>query len=602
MYIKSARYSRPINKPIREKDIAAFDIETYGDKNKFLCGSIVYLDKKYNRFTQDKLTIKYFEDREEMISFFMKTPRFRHTGHWTFAHNLYFDIISMLKNTKHIETIKPLELHGSFIKANWKINDNQTIRFYDTFSHLKGRLAKLGEILGIEKLEKPVFLGKKPKDKAEWKILKEYNIRDSVVCLRIADFLQKNYNKIGCNMKVTLPSTSMDLYKRKYQKESISQPPRWVLDKQYNAMRGGRTEVIRRGKIENCKIYDVRSMYPAQMLYKEFPHPNYCHYKKYSKTNWRMYNIENREGISKVEMTSPYIHIPYLPVRMNSKLLFPIGLIKGWYTHYEIRKAIELGYEIKTVKETFYYTRTFTPFRDFVTDMYGKRMDSGKNESMKLFYKILMNSLFGKFAQKIERGIQIRHINTFSKKELNYLMNNTNCKIDFQGCYVYYGKTLTEQFPSYINPILSTYITAYARDYLFSIKPKDTYYMDTDSFITKEDMTEECGVMLGELELQETIKTGILVRPKMYEINGKIKIKGCPRAQDIVSLIKSGIYKYTKMSKYRESIRRKLDFNEVLKVEKRLNLEDNKRVWSEKFNQDELQESEPIMLTIKDYE
>lgn len=600
--IKNFRLCRPLTTPINPKRISAFDIETEGKNNNFVCGSIVFNDKRFNRYGKDELKTVFFDDKTEMINYFKSEAKFKHPSHWVFAHNLYFDITSLLKDTDEIFKIKPLELHGSFIKVLWKINEKDNIRFYDTLSHAKISLANIGRIIGLEKGEKPVFLGEKPKDKAEAKILKEYNIRDSLICYKFAENLQNNYNNAGCNLRITLPSTAMDLYRRKYMDGIIKQPPRWVIDQQYNAMRGGRTEVIRRGKIEDCKLYDVRSMYPTMMT-QELPHPNYLNHKKYDKHKWRDKLILEYEGVSNVEMRAPYNHIPYLPVRCNNKLVFPYGYIRGSYTHLEIRKALEHGYELLNVKETFYYTRTHTPFRDFVMDMYGKRIENIKNRDLNLFYKLIMNSLYGKFAQKINRGNQIRPFESFTPKEFLYYMNNPNCSIDINNDWVYYGHKKQNRYPIFINPIYSIYITAKARNYLYDLLPKDTYYMDTDSFITKEDCSEYCGPMLGELELQEDIKEGILVRPKMYSINEKTKIKGCPKAtfQDFNDFLAFKHYGYLKMSKYRESIRKNIGFNSMIEVKKKLSLEDDKRVWKGKFDPLELQESEPIKLTVKDY-
>ena len=44
--------------------------------------------------------------------------------------------------------------------------------------------------------------------------LEKYNIRDSYISFKFMEFLQNNFNKLGVNVKYTVASTSMSLFKK----------------------------------------------------------------------------------------------------------------------------------------------------------------------------------------------------------------------------------------------------------------------------------------------------------------------------------------------------------------------------------------------------
>lgn len=602
---------RPLKREITKYDISSFDIETYGEYNDFLMGSILYYSGK-NRYEEKELKKKIFWNKKQMINFLINNERF-YRNNILFATNLSFDLLALFENTEEFKNLRFMlrqsrMLMGKYIKPNKIRNKNRynTIKFYDTLNHAKMSVENIGKFLGIPKYEKPSFLGEKPVDSAEKKILEEYNIQDSFITLKFAQFLQDNYNKIGCNIKCTLPSSCMDLFRRTYLNESIMQPQKQLLEKFYNAYYGGRTEVIKRGNIsgKNLKLYDINSLYPSVMSFYEYPNSNYCYHRKYNVNKKDFYVINNYEGISNVELICPeHINIPYLPVRYNNKLIFPTGYIKGWYTNFEIRNSIKLGYKILKVHESIFYTKTHNPFKDFVNDMYSNRMKHKiEGESIEMVYKILMNSLYGKFAQKLEPEDEIRDINSFTKEEFFKIWNNKNINAREVNGYLYFKNKEIKRVPKYINPIYSIHVTAYARNYLYKSLPKDVYYMDTDSCITKQEL--KTGNMLGEWKEEATIKEGLIVKPKFYFRDEIAKVKGCGKitVNDVKELIATRQYSYEKLFKFKEAIRRNKSFNQRTKVTKNLSLEDDKRIWFDKFNPEELQESKPIALKIHDYQ
>ena len=611
-------YLRPTNNKINPKKLYGFDIETYGDKNKFLMGSIVGENEEY-----------VFWDKKRMQSFILGNKKIRNSI--LFATNLGFDFLGLFGDDYNLMSKFHYIIKGSNFVMIKTITDKKQycLKFYDTLSFMLASVDTLGKILNVPKLKKPDCIGKFVKMcTVDGKILEEYNIRDSRISFLFAKFLQSNFNDLGTNMKCTLASTSMSLFRNKYLKHWVEQPKLNILKMQYNAYYGGRVEAFYRGKIpenENYCLYDINSLYPFVMNTKNYPNPY---------TLKKGVDLE-KEGITFCEIESPNILYPLLPFRTPEKLLFPVGKFKAWQSNVELRKAIELGYKIKAI-DGYYYESVFNPFSLFISDLYKLRMNYKKNKSLveiEIVPKILMNSLYGKFAQKLQY------------QELYFMDNQENKNLISKYCYI--NRELREQgkplkytidspdnrtikkngilfheprmfyvidneitnYPKFINPILSIYTTSYARLELYKWielilkQGKKVLYCDTDSLITNAKL--KTGEKLGEMKKEISIHKGIIIKPKFYYLEDEskkniyAKSKGMHNLKTFLQfddVLKTQKYEYVKFTKFREALRRKLAFNEKINVEKLIDLEDNKRVWKEKFNKEKLEKSEPIII------
>jgi len=588
---KKCNVLKPLSSKIPKYRIYGFDIETVGRKNDFLMGSIVGKD-----------TCRVFWNKETMIEHIINNPSFYRQS-LIFATNLGFDILGLFANTKYFEKIEPLLRGSSFISAKYKpnIKSYKSIKFLDTLNFAPFGVKKMGEILNIPKLKTPKYIeeSRNPK-KSEYEAVEKYNIRDSKITYLFSEWMQQKFNLEGAKMRMTLASTSMDLFKRKYLKSVWYQEPKNIMEKLYNAYYGGRTEVIKRGYGKNLNYYDFNSLYPSVMQ-KVFPNANYQ--RRLKKGNIDI--IETYEGISKIEVLAPEdLNLPFLPFRGETKLIFPIGRFSGWYTNLEIRKAIKLGYKILWIGEQIYYTRTHSPFIDYVNDQYNKRMEYKKQKSpAQIINKLFMNSLYGKFAQKIRGKQKIMHLNTVTKEKLNKLI--TLGKVECVGNFLYFTENEPSYIPHHIFPIYSIYTTAYGRIKLYDMASKcDVYYMDTDSIITKKTLDESN--KLGELKLEYKIKEGIFVKPKMYAFtdnsgDSHIKVKGLPPSRhwsftEFKKFLKKPRAEYTKFTKFKESNKRGFAYNEIIDVFKELNLEDEKRKWKSLFDYNVLENSTPLKI------
>lgn len=585
---------RRTKQKIFKKKIFGFDIETCNNNKDFVLASIVSDDYE-----------KIFYSKEEIIHELKTCVLFRNSV--IFATNLGFDFFGTFFQNED-NKFKPLFRGSNLLSMKTffynddftpfqkkKGNSLKSLEFVDSLNYASLSVSQMGKIINLPKYEAPSCLGDFPKNNEEWESLKEYNLRDSYITYKFMKFLIPAFEQLGATFKQTIASTSMSLFRNKYLDGEYFQPNEETLLEIFNAYYGGRTEAFGRGYFENQKYYDFNSLYPSVMKEFKFPDPNSLRINKSGELRY----IQEYEGVSHVDIYCPYMRYPLLPYRReDKKLLFPIGNFSGWFSHLELNKAIELGYKIKKIHKTIYFTRMIKPFVNFVDDLYNLRLKYKSEENiMEYVVKILMNSLFGKFNQQFKDKENMMHEETIKFEDVKG-------EFEIIGNYV---KIKQDAKPApFCVPIWGVYITAYARLKLYNTIVKyKAIYCDTDSIITRQEI--ETSNELGALKLEMNVDKGIIVRPKFYAVKSGdseyVKIKGLGKRLsylEFMGLLVNKEIEYTKFTKFREAIRRNLIPNETMIVNKEFSLEDSKRAWDGTFKIDEYQFSEPLDMDTSD--
>lgn len=571
----------PIKSKIKRVEPIGFDIETYGDENKFIMASLFFSD--------DNVIV--FNKKYGMIEYILKNPEM-FNKRIIFAHNLSFDFLGVFGDSDYMKDFYIIQRGSDFISATsyvhngiftpFKIDKNDIkIMFHDTMSFFKGNLKSVGKIIGIEKKEYS-DIGNKPQNKKQYDDLVKYNIRDSKICTEFVNFLQDGFNDLGCNIKSTIASTSLDLFKRRFLKEKLYSPTIKQIEIMIKGYYGGRTEILKRGyNNEKINIYDFNSVYSSVMKKSLYPHPNFMRYCR----NVSKVQLNDYEGVTYVEMQKDSKDLPFLQIKHDNKLIFPDGIIKGFYTHKEIRTAIEYNYKLLKIGKGFYSKKVFSPFKDFVDLLYNKRLEYKKqNSPMEIIPKILLNSLYGKFATRLDNKTELKNSIYLTHEDIE-----TAQEIGDSNYYRVKKVYNDKNKPAFINPILSIYTTANAREKLYRAIhdiSDDVFYMDTDSIFTTKSLNNSS--RLGDLKLEYTANEYYLVKPKFYALkikdNYKCKIKGCRNLNqhfnDFENILRDKKHTYIKFMKMRESMIQHMAFNTKVEVEKEFSLEDNKRDWN----------------------
>lgn len=515
-------------KPVR---LVGFDTE---DDSKGTPLSFAFHDGKNSFYTHlaDE-AIDYIYNTEEETCFV--------------AHNLEYDIVNLFKNCDY-KYINEMVYASKLLKVTLY---GTKCWFLNSYSFFQGSLKKMAPLVGMKKLDGDVF---NP----------DYNIRDAHIVQVFMVKLQKRFAEIGVNLGMTIGQLSMATYRRKYVKTPIltyNHPD--VLNSYY----GGRVEMFYRGLVKGpLHVIDIKSSYPDVMKRHSYPDTAYMEPS----------TLESHEfGSGKFTMFVPAdIYVPPLPYRSpEGRLFFPTGKFTGSWTYAEIRYAVTLGCEVlKEFPGAIGTNRALRPFTGFIDEFWDlrehaeKRRDSGDNvnemEFELLFLKLVMNNLYGKFAQWKPSTKLTRY--PLSESELDKLQGVRFRKV---GCF--YGYTIPrEKPPKSANYPWGVHITAYAR---ISLHEKimgvhnaggTLVYCDTDSIMFTGNglNTVTIGKKLGQMSL-ETFDLGVFRQAKGYllcketepgkYLVSKVACKGVPTHLGL-DFIKEGVARFVKPQRLKE--------------------------------------------------
>ncbi|KAF6172809.1 hypothetical protein GIB67_034661 [Kingdonia uniflora] len=283
--------------------------------------------------------------------------------------------------------------------------------FWDSLTLLPGSLAELAKTLCPHLGYKGSILHDKVKLSTlqiQRNQLLNYTKQDICLLAGVVYKAQEIYwTKYGIDITLclTLSSLAMKIYRSRYykDKEFLIHIPNRNEDKFFRtAYYGGHPNMYKPyGK--NIYYYDVNSLYPFIM--KTYPMP--CG-KPVWNGNVRGIDLSVIYGFIQAYIITPKnIDKPFLPIRdKNGSLLFPKGKFIGAYLSDELRYAQKLEYKIFPLKG-YTFEKKPTPFKNFIFKVCESRLTPKKSgdDAMSYGYKILINSLYGRFGINPESTI-----------------------------------------------------------------------------------------------------------------------------------------------------------------------------------------------------
>jgi hypothetical protein len=226
-------------------------------------------------------------------------------------------------------------------------------------------------------------------------IISEYLKRD---CVSLYTMMTAFRNEFGD--KLTMASAALEQLSKFHDWDKMTSDQQDERFRKYYF--GGRVEFFEQGYCKgDFKIFDVNSMYPSVM--QDYEHPTTDKFHAY--TGKLCYNDRVFENFSFAEIDATSEGA--LPWRdpeakgLDQKLLFPHGRKVFFASGHEVRMAVKLGaLRIHHIKKCFVPDKT-SNFRAFIQHFYHARLKAKaeKNKTYDLFYKLVMNSAYGKFAQ-----------------------------------------------------------------------------------------------------------------------------------------------------------------------------------------------------------
>lgn len=448
---------------------------------------------------------------------------------YIFAHNWAFDapVIDVFNRLP----AEGWKLKGSVINSppvilRWR-KAPHTLQFVDTLNIWRMPLAKLGDSIGLPKLEMPP----RGASREEWDT---YAHRDVEIimqaCFRWWTFLKEN--DLG-GFASTLASQAIRTYRHRFMKhEILIDDNEAALNLARRALHGGRTECFYLGEV-SATVYklDINSQYPAVMRSRLMPTRLIGHYKRISLDElqaWlKTYCITATVTIETEQAVFPVVH--------DERLVFPVGKYVTSLSTPELVYALKHKL-IKRVHECAIYERGIL-FKGYIEWFYKYRQECREkgNEVDALNAKLMMNSLYGKFAQ---RGL------IYNKTgETDDLSIKVWTEVDSETGTVYHHRQyagITEELQHETesrdsHPAIAGHITAYARMHLWRLMqlagPGNFYYCDTDSLWTNREGYERLErelseTDLGKLKLEDVSDAVTLYGAKDYIVDGNARTKG----------------------------------------------------------------------------
>ena len=478
--------------------IIGFDTETVLRKNdkyrsyEFYSAQFFSSDLKLNRYITDPL---------EVANVFSNKTR----GAILLASNAEYDfsVLAKILDRDYFQLRclynKSRFLYGKISRKDhvWSIYDLRNI--FTNWS-----LAKMGKFLKLLKLDKPSYLGmREPQTAAEKFYFKLYAMRDAEIGYYAGKWLIQKFGKLS----LSLPSMAFKYFNKEYKPKGLYlQVDSTVSQKLRMSYKGGRCESWVRGspnKDEYC--YDAVSLYPSVMFEKSYPMGIRGLKHRFSANLCK-------DGIAlatvRQDCDIPFLCIKTMCADNNIKLVFPNGTFEGWFTYPELRyfQNKRLG-KILKITEAYETNGCKKYFAEYVNDFFSLKKSDFDHAD---FWKLCMNSLYGKFAQDV-----------FSP-ELQINADNTITQLPF-------AKKSKENFMT--NILVSSYITAYSRikmhHYYTQIGAANIAYTDTDSIHSFKEFVNS-GNGLGELAFKVKGR-GTYVRSKFYVFNDMVRCRGMER-------------------------------------------------------------------------
>jgi len=542
-----------IVKPPQIREFCTYDLEWVPKTYRLRIVGVYDSERGYRSYS----TITEFLDNE------LTSKNF---GVWFYAHagglaDIQFIIEEVLKKGSGYKIRGSLS--GSAIIAANISQGKHSWMFVDSYWLLREKLKNIAEWIGEKKTGPTDDMT--DEERQDWyanisiEILRQYNQNDCEILWRAIQQMQLLLLEHGGQLQRTQASSAMNLFRRKYLSQDIRTS---VIINNFASLSyfASRVEVIQTTVPYSATYYDVNSSFPHAMT---FPLPGKFHRAIKGLPDWAW----RRPFISKCVVNVPESTLPPIPKRTeDGRIFFPWGIWEGTYTSIDLQLLLKQGGHIESVSKTYLFDE-FYDLGEYAKDLYDKKKKA-KTDFERAFYKLLLNSLYGKFAEKQQKRILYinppRHILKHIERDREMLC---------PGAFV---KTIEVPVPHQHLPIAS-FITAIARRTLFQFAEpcSEIHYMDTDGFSTTDKL--QTGNELGELKIEKVFSSAIFLLPKLYVWQSEkeifIKAKGFPKlkVEEFTDLAEGKAISFYRMARMRENLRKDETHPRDVKIKKRLN-------------------------------
>lgn len=449
------------------------------------------------------------------------------------AHNTQFDLRysklleHITSNAGKVESLY-MSQGTNVITTNYK-NHKQV--FLDSMNWYAFSLAKLGDMVNENK-------GDINFENCSDQELMAYCKQDVRVMIyafmRYKKWLHDNF---GTNISYTRGADAFGIWRRSRNAECVTLHNNLeVLKNETRAYYGGRTEAFKLGNLsgKNWVKIDVNSLYPYVMSVCKYP----------VKYRGKIVDTDRYSLLSLMDMycvlakVKCNINSPYLPKYDRKGVYFPTGNIEGWFTGAELKHLLYNSIGLEVIEAHSYEQEDI--FSHVIASLMRTKVKAEleNNEIDRTMSKLIMNSIYGKFAQRTDELEYMEDIDSIKYGSFQRVDENNGEVTTYT---VINGQVYLKN-PTYIgknsSPIISATVTSNARMYLYmamlEVGIENIAYVDTDSIIMKD--SDELlaklpihGTDLGKWKIEGRSNSLSVISPKNYTFGDESHRKGIPK-------------------------------------------------------------------------
>jgi hypothetical protein len=521
-------------------------------------------------------------------------PKTKDRCYIVWFHNIKFDLPVLFPSRHSLfrDTEFEFESRGWHIKGIFGALCFVTLRKGDkhvellgTDSYFKTSLSKLAKTFcpDLPKLEAPKYIGKIFYTEADHDFV-AYAERDSVITHAVGTQIVEMHRRYGIPISVSAPHMASRIFRRRFVYEPIPLPQMSVIYASLHAYHGGKNNFpVRKGLYKDTKCLDIKSAYPYAMALL----PSFTKRELYFKfvAGGKIKSVPTF-GVYQVSGKAKLTPWP---------ILFDAGFkpiygqfTKVWCTGWEVNRGLQSGLIQLTECEGYYYDakadKNPSPFKQYVDHFYQMKEKPGIPKWERDFYKLLMNSLYGKFIETRGASSLLNVRYDIDKEETEFSLELVSGGL--------------------FNPFIAALITGHTRAYIHNLEIEfKAIHTSTDGIMTQEKIPNSLlSDELGGLSI-EAEGDVLLLRNKLYVCYTKDKTKAAlgrdekPLAsktrkgyyiqkyalhgffadvQTLEVMAATGVseYEFVKVNQLREALRRGLKVNRFEKQKRKLNLPD----------------------------
>lgn len=414
------------------------------------------------------------------------------------------------------------------------------------------------------------------------KVVLEYALGDAQTTQQIIDRTAEAFKLAG--LKFEKPYSNASFSERYFRKEMKYRRNSEVEKFAKRAYFGGRIECLRTGYFQKSYHYDIHSAYPSVIANLVKPDGIWTYEKGltelYDDTQYAF--IDCLVDIPRSEYVGPLA----MRKRRNQGILYPTGKFRRVLTLCEFKYIERKGWVNKIY--SCWYHRHATGKRPFqeVGELYERRRADPR---VGYALKIIMNALYGKFAQ-----VHTTNVKAYRISHRTGTVQNS------------FYRSVTEM-KEYTSFVYASEITAQIRMKLLEdIDPSVVISYATDGVFTTEPVKIPQGPGLGQWSEVEEVSDLIVVGSGIYEYkdeenNKTVKFRGFNADLDLFDMLQKAGNRHTVSNRVTRNsslkmsaMRKEHDSLNVLReVRRTLNVNfDSKRVWSKRWSARELTEQQ----------